>query len=132
MRGGTGARVLLVGELHNVRPVARRRCIARRVIDQRERAIADVVVDGLGHADADQVEAALLGERRDLVGGVHRVVAADVAEVADVVRLENVDNTVEILGLLRAELVAARADRARRRRRSQQGDLLARLGGQIE
>ncbi len=61
----------------------------------------------------------------DLVGGVHRVVAADVAEVADVVRLEHFDHAVEVFGLLGLQLVAAGADRARGGRGAEQGDLLA-------
>ena len=55
-----------------------------------------------GTPTADEVQPALVGELGDLVGGVHRVVAADVQEVSDVVGLEDFEDAVEILGLGRA------------------------------
>ena len=81
---------------------------------------------------ADQIQPAFASQFGDLVGGVHRVVAADVDEVADVVGFEDVDATREILRLLLLQLVAAGADRSGGRRVAQQRDLVGRLGGQIE
>ena len=52
--------------------------------------------------------------------------------MADVVGAENLDHAIEILGLSGPQLVAARADRAGRRRVPQQGHLLRRLGRKIE
>ncbi len=95
-------------------------------------AVADVVVDRLGHADADEAQTPLVGELGDLVGRVHRVVAADVAEIADVVGLEDFDQAVKVLLLRFAELVAAGADRAGRRRHPQQGDFVGGLAGEVE
>ena len=130
--GRAAAGVLFVGKLHRVRPVAGRAAVAGRVVDELERAVADVVVDRLGDADADEVQAPLVGEFGDLVGRVHRVVAADVAEIADVVGLEDFDQAVEVLLLRFAELVAAGADRAGRRRHPQQGDFVGGLAGEVE
>src|SRR5262249_6118259 len=54
--------------------------VARAVVGPHQ-----VVVDGLGHPHHPQLVPLLPGQAVDLVGGVHRVVAADVEEVADVV-----------------------------------------------
>ena len=62
------------------------RAIARAAIGVRQ-----VVVDGLGHADHAHFVAALDGFLVDLVGGVLGIVAADVKEIADVVRLEDLE-----------------------------------------
>ena len=70
------------------------------MIDELELAIAYVVVDGLGDADGRRVQAALVGQVGDLVGSVHRVVAADIEEVADVVGAQDLDDPFKILGLL--------------------------------
>ena len=61
--------------------------------------------------------AQLLGELRDLEAGVGRVAAAVVEEVADVVRLEDLDQALVLGGvvLVLLQLVARRAERARRR-----------------
>ena len=130
--GRAGAGVLLVGVLDHVHPVAGHRAVAGRVVDQPELAVAHVVVDRLGHADGHQVQPALVGQLGDLVGRVHRVVAADVEQIADLVGPQDLDHPLEILGLARLELVAAGADRAGRRRESQQGHLLGRLGREVE
>ena len=76
-----------------------------------------VVVDGLRHADAGDRVAERGADLRDLERGVHRIVAAVVEEVADVVRAEHLDQAL-VLGavLLEAlELEARRAEGARRR-----------------
>ena len=122
--GRRTAGVFLVGVLHHVHPVFRRAAVAGRVVDQFEFAVAHVVVDRFRHADGDQIEPALAGQLGDLVGRVHRIVAADVEKIANVVGLEHVDRAVEILGLRRLELVAAGADRAGRRRVPQAAILL--------
>src|SRR5690606_6220930 len=54
-----------------------------------------VVVDRLRHADDAELVALFLGELGNLVGGILRVVAADVEEVADVVRLEDFEHALE-------------------------------------
>jgi hypothetical protein len=56
-----------------------------------------------------------VGQVRDLVGRVHRIIAADVQEIADVMGTEDVDDPLEILVLIALELVPASADRAGRR-----------------
>ena len=66
----------------------------------------------------------------DLEAGVGRVAAAVVEEVADVVGLEDLDQALVLapMRLQRLELVAARAERARRRgtqRRDRRGGFLA-------
>jgi len=79
---------------------------ARAAVRHRE-----VVVHGLGNADADEGVAHLGSDLRDLVGSVGRVVAPVVEEIADVVRLEDFDQAL-VLGLvfLQAfQLVAARS-----------------------
>ena len=76
-----------------------------------------IVVDGLRHVDRLDRDAARVRELRDLQARVGRVAAAVVEEVADVVRLEHLDQPLVlrrvVLELL--QLVARRAERARRR-----------------
>ena len=55
-----------------------------------------VVVDGLGHAHHAAVVAYLLHILGDLVAGVHRVVAAVIEEVTDVILLKNLQNTLVV------------------------------------
>ena len=129
--GRRRAGVLLVRAEHAAGPVPRDRAVAGRVVDELELRIADVVVDRLRHARGDEVQPALGRQRAHLVRGVHRVVAADVEEIADVVRLEHLDRAVEVLPVLLLELVAAGADRAGRRRDAQQLDLLRRLRAEV-
>ena len=98
-RGGTA--VFLFGVLDCMRPIFRRRRVAGRVVDELELRVANIVVDRLRNADRLQIEAASAGEFGDFVGGVHRVVSAVVEEVADVVRLKNLDDALEIFVLPR-------------------------------
>ena len=56
-----------------------------------------IVVHGLRHADAGDGVAERLAHLRDLVRGVHRVVAAVVEEISDVMGLEDLDQTL-VLG----------------------------------
>ncbi len=86
-------------------------------------AVADVVVDGLWHPGRHHLETAFARELGHLVGSVHRVVAADVKEIADVMGAENLDDALEILVLSGLELVAAGPDRAGGRGRAEEGDL---------
>ncbi len=75
-----------------------------------------IVVHGLGHVYRLDRIAQRLGQLRHLQAGVGGIAAAVVEEVADVVRLEDLDQAL-VLGavLLEAlELVAARPERARR------------------
>ena len=129
---GRGAAVLLVGVLDVEGPVASHRAVAGGVIDQLEGAVADVVVDGLGHAGSHQIQTALPGQFGDLLRRVHRVVAAVVEEKANVVRLEDLDHPLQVGLLARAELVAAGADGAGGGRGAQQGDLFCRLGRHVD
>ena len=73
--------------------------------------VGQVVVDRLGHADAGDRVAELLAHLRDLVRGVHRVVAAVVEEVADVVGLEDLDQPL-VLGAVLVEALELEARRA--------------------
>ena len=86
----------------------------------------------LGTPTATRSKPLLLGQAGDLVGRVHRVVAADVEEIADIVGPKHVDHPLEVLLLPFAELVAAGADRAGRGRKPQQRHFFRRLGGKIE
>jgi hypothetical protein len=95
-------------------------CRDRHVLGHRTEARAavrdrQVVVHGLGHADAGDVVAHLVADLRDLVGGVHRVVAAVIEEVADVVGAEHLDQALVLHAVLLEvlQLVARRAERAR-------------------
>ena len=93
--------------LRRHRDVFRDRPEARAVIGNGE-----VIVHGLGNAQAGHREAHLPGNERHLVGGVHRVVAAVVEEIADVVRPEDLDKAL-ILGpvfLDAPELVTCRPE----------------------
>ena len=115
-----------------MRPVAGRAAVAGRVVDQLEFAVADVVVDRLRHTDAQNVQSPFLSEFGDLVGGIHRVVAADVAEIPHVMSTEHLDDPLEVLLLVFLQLVPAGADRAGRGRGPQQSDFLRILFGQVQ
>ena len=130
--GRRRAGVLLVGLANVVSVIARDRSVAWRMVEQGELGVAQVVVDRLGNAGGDQVESAIVGQLAHLVGGVLRVVAADVEEVADVVGLEDVDDALEVLVLPFLELVAAGADAAGRGRGAQQRDLFFRRRRQVD
>ena len=73
--------------------------------------VGEVVVDGLRDADDAHLPPGLRGEASDLMGGVGRVIAADVEPVADVVGLENGD---EALVIRFRQLLAAGAESGRR------------------
>ena len=77
----------------------------------------EVVVDGLGDTHDAALVADLLHILGDLVAGIHGVVAAVVAEIADVVLLEDLKNALVIgIVLIRVlDLVAAGAERGGRR-----------------
>ena len=78
--------------------------------------VVKVVVDGLGNAHDPALVARLLHKAADLVTGIHRVVAAVVEEVADVVLLEYLQNAlvVRIVLLRVSHFVAARTQLRRR------------------
>ena len=97
------------------------------MIDQLEFGVAHVVVDRLGAADHHQVETTPLRQFGNFIGRVHRIVAADVEEIAHLVSLEDLHDTLDILDLLLLELVAAGSDAPSRRRHPEQGDFLRRL-----
>ena len=75
-----------------------------------------VIVDGLGDAHDAALVANLLHILGDLVAGVHGVVSAVVAEIADIVLLEDLKNALVIgVVLVRVlELIAAGAERGGR------------------
>jgi hypothetical protein len=78
--------------------------------------VRQIVVDGVGDADHAHVPCTGLGLLVSLVGGVLGVVAAGVEEVADVVGLEDLEQTVHVLAgllgvLLEINLVTAGAER---------------------
>ena len=77
----------------------------------------EVIVDGLGDAHDAALVANLLHILGDLVAGVHGVVSAVVAEIADIVLLEDLKNALVIgVVLVRIlDLVAAGAERGGRR-----------------
>ncbi len=52
------------------------------------------------------------GKAGDFVGGVHGIVAADDEEKSDVVRLQNVEYAVPVVGVFLSEFVAACPDGA--------------------
>ena len=124
--------VFFVGHLDVMRPVAGGAAVAGGMVDELEFAVANVVVDCFGAADADDIETPRPGEVGDGVGRVHRVVPADVAEVPDVVGLEDFDDAVEVVGLFVLELVAAGADRTGRGGGPQEGDLVGALRGEVD
>ena len=70
--------------------VAGRAAEAGRVV-----GAAQIVVDRLGHAHADQFVALLAAIALHAMDGVHRVVAADEEEIADVVPAEHVQDARE-------------------------------------
>ncbi len=77
----------------------------------------EVVVDGLRHADRRDRVAQLPADLGHLVGRVHRVAAAVIEEIADVVGLEDLDEPLVLRAVLvdAPELVARRPEGAARR-----------------
>ena len=75
-----------------------------------------VVVDGLGHAHDAALVADLVHILGDLVAGVHGVVAAVIAEITDVIFLEDLKDAlvVGVVDIGIGDLVAAGAERGRR------------------
>ena len=63
------------------------------MVQKSELGIAKVVVNRLGHAGRHQIEPSIIGEQAHFMGGVLRVVAADVEEMPDIVRLEHFDDS---------------------------------------
>src|SRR6202034_4592909 len=78
--------------------------------------VRQIVVDGFGHADAGDGKAERGPDLRHLERGIHRIVAAVVEEVADVVRAENLDQALVLGAVLldTLELEARRAEGAGR------------------
>ena len=105
--GVVHARVLI--DLHAARgDILRGAGVAGAVVGAEE-----IVVDGLGNAHHAALIADLLHILGDLVAGVHRVVAAVVEEIADIMLLEHLENTL-IIGVVHigiGDLVAAGAER---------------------
>ena len=105
--GVVHARVLI--DLHAARgDILRGAGVAGAVVGAEE-----IVVDGLGNAHHAALIADLLHILGDLVAGVHGVVAAVVEEIADIMLLEHLENTL-IIGVVHigiGDLVAAGAER---------------------
>ena len=97
------------------RDVLRHRAEAGAAVGDRQ-----VVVDRLRHVDRLDRIAHRLRQLAHLEAGVGRIAAAVVEEVADVVRSEHLDQPLVLapVRVERLQLVAARAERARRRVRS--------------
>ena len=110
------------------RDVLRDRAEARAAVGQRQ-----VVVDGLRHVDGLQRIAERLRQLAHLEAGVGRIAAAVVEEVADAVRLEDLDQALVLAPVLleRLELVAAGAEGARGRG-AQRRDRLGRLQAGVD
>ena len=89
----------------------------------------EIVVDRLGHANHAEFVFLLLSELGNLVGSILRIIAADVEEVADVVRLEDFEHALEIL--LALQLVAAGAE-GRTRGVTEGANLLLRFVGEVD
>ena len=105
------AGIFLVGVLHGVHPVLGGRTVPRRVVNQLELAVTNVVVNRLWATDPNEIESPGLCQFRHLVGGVHRIIATDVDEVAHIVGLEDVDRSLKILVLASLQLIPASANR---------------------
>ena len=88
---GQGA-VIQVGAHKGQGNEAGRRGEARGVVVEDQ-----VVVDGLGHMDAPEVVTCRVGLGVDDTRGVRAVVAADIEEVAHVMRLEHLEDALAIL-----------------------------------
>ena len=101
--------VVEIGAHEGLRDEARRRGKARRVVEADE-----IVVDRLGDVDRAQRMAGLLRLLGDDAHGVRGIVAADVEEGVDFVRLEDLE---DLLAILEVGLVARRAERRGGRRR---------------
>ena len=92
-----------------------------------------VVINGLGHAHHTALIANLLHILADLVAGVHRVVAAVIEEIANIVLLEDLQDSlvVRVIHIRIRHLVAAGAQ-SRRGGVEQQLQLLCVLLGHID
>ena len=83
--------------------VLRDRAEARAAVGE-----GQVVIHGLRHADAGDGIAERLAHLRDLVRGVHRIIAAVVEEIADVMGLEDLDQPL-IFGAVLVETLELEA-----------------------
>ena len=103
---------ILVHFHHGRRDVLRRRTVARAMV-----GAVQVVVDRLRNAHYAALVAVLQHILGDFVAGIHRVVAAVVEEIADVVLLEDLEDALIIgivhIGIL--QLIAAGTQRGGRR-----------------
>ena len=92
--------------LHHNADVLGRAAVARRVVSHHQ-----VVVDGFGHAHKADVAADVCAVVGQLADGVHRVIAADVEEVADVQLLQNLKqpdvDSLALGGVPVGQLIAA-------------------------
>ena len=70
------------------------------MVDDRKRFISHVVVDRFGHAHHGELVPFLLREPGHTRRGVHRIVAADVEEITDIVCAQHIDDALEILLLI--------------------------------
>ncbi len=90
------------------------------MVDQLKLTVPDIIVNRLGATDAYQIHTAVLTELSNLVRGIHRVIAANVNEVAHVMSLQHIDHSFEIFVLSFFELIPARPNRSGSRSVSQQ------------
>jgi len=89
--------------LHRPHPIPRHAPVARRMVDQFELRIADVIVDGLRHPDRHEIESLFVCQSADLERRVHRIVSADIEKIPDMMRLHDINDPREI-SVLRDEL----------------------------
>jgi hypothetical protein len=89
-------------------------CVQRASVSRAVVRAGQVVVDRLRHAHGDQLVVHLAGEAAELRRRVHRVVPADVEEVADVVRPEDLEDPLVVgpAGVEVLQLVPATAEGA--------------------
>ena len=130
--GRTTPSVFLVGILHHVHPVFGHRTISGRVINEFELAVSDIVVNCFGNANSNQIHPTLSRLLAHLVRGIHRIIAADVEKVADIVSGHHIKRAIEILLLMIFEFVTASADRSSAGSRSQECNFGGVLTRQVE
>ena len=98
--------IIEIGAGEGLRDEARRGRKARRVVVDHQ-----IIVDGLGDMDGPQRIAMRLGLLRDDADRVGTIVAANIKEAADLVRLQNLE---DFLAIFDVRFVARRAERGRR------------------
>lgn len=92
--GHTHAAVLFLDILNYGSPVPRSTAITGGVIYYPEVFVADIVVDRLWHSRDYEIVSLFGRQIGNLLGGVHGVVPADVEEVADLMSLHHIEDSL--------------------------------------